>query len=98
MTEDDLAELMAEPPHGTGFGRKRTSGGGWEYLSVDEARRWEEGYTAPKEEEPLRRSKRPPDTIVHGTVSAYKNQKCRCVDCRAANAAYVKRARRNVES
>lgn len=27
--------------------------------------------------------------IQHGTIHAYRNRKCRCADCRAANAAYA---------
>lgn len=30
----------------------------------------------------------------HGTVSGYTNHKCRCVDCREAQAAYMRELRR----
>lgn len=41
------------------------------------------------------RPKKPLETIAHGTPAAYTNDKCRCVDCKRAWAAYTKR-RRNV--
>ena len=41
-----------------------------------------------------------PQSIVHGTIAAYRNRGCRCVDCKAANTRHVSewRARKRAEA
>ncbi len=89
---------MEEPPGGHSHGRKRSPYGRWVPLGLNEQRAVEEELLPISPEQgPARRSVKPPDTIRHGTLSAYKNDRCRCDDCRAVNAAWVK-GNRNVES
>ena len=92
---DELADLMAEAPGGRGWGRKRVNGD-WVTLDQEEQQAWTEDYWVEPHPEPLRRPDRPEDTIRHGTVSAYNNQRCRCPECRDAIAEY--RRQRRVQS
>ena len=95
MTFDELAELMGEPPGGHNHGRKRGPGGGWISLEEDLAAAYEEHLTIDPEQQPYHRPVKPAETIRHGALSAYKNDRCRCDLCRAANAEYVRRRRNN---
>lgn len=77
MTLDELAELMSEPPHGANHGRRRNDEGGWTPLETDD----------------IKSRKRPPEMMRHGTVYAYRKQKCRCSFCRIAHAERQRRWR-----
>jgi hypothetical protein len=94
MTLDDLADLMAEPPGGHQYGRKRGTDGGWVDLDEVVASAYEEHLTLDPSEHPYHRPVKPGDTIIHGSRSAYVNDRCRCDECRTANRAYI-RARRD---
>lgn len=83
-----LGELMEEPPGGVNHGRKRDEDGGWEALSPGNEKR-----------APRKRAVKPLKTVVHGTRSAYNNDKCRCAECKTAEALYRRQYRReNVTS
>lgn len=101
-----LSEIMQEPPGGHNYGRKRGVGGGSELRSplgsdgwIDLTTRFydvrEADLTVDAPEEPYHRSQKPADTIRHGTLSAYTNDRCRCELCRKSKADY-ERARRRV--
>jgi hypothetical protein len=90
---DDLADLMAEPPGGHQHGRKRGVDGGWVELDEVVAAAYEEHMTLDPQSHPYHRPVKPEDTIVHGTRSAYVNDRCRCDDCREANREYIRTRR-----
>ena len=96
LRREDLAELeklMQEPPGGINYGRKRTQDGGWVRLEEDLARAYEAQLTVDPEEPAYHRSVKPADTIRHGTLSAYNNDRCRCELCRAAMRDYGRKRR-----
>ena len=75
---DDIADLMAEPPGGhLDYSEPVANGAG-------EPIHWE--GTQPRRV--YLRPQKPFDTIRHGTIGAYNNDRCRCGNCRAAYAAY----------
>jgi hypothetical protein len=90
---DEFRELMEEPPGGHNHGRKRGADGGWLPLSEDLQQAYAEDLTLEPEPQAYHRPVKPADTIRHGTYSAYKNDRCRCDDCRRANREYVARRR-----
>lgn len=74
MTEDEIAELMAEEPGGQNHGYKRNSFGSWSELETNE--------------DPLpRRQVFSASPRIHGFPYGYQRLKCRCVECRAWKAA-----------
>lgn len=95
MTPDEWADLMEEPPGGENHGRSRIPGGVRHLdnvmasvlqadLHIIEDPRYESG----------RRSVKPPETIRHGTYSAYTHDRCRCDLCRSAKNEYQRRYRK----
>lgn len=94
MTPDDWAELMEEPPGGENHGRTRAGGrmrdlNGQSYEAFSRLKfiirdpTWEQG----------RRHVKPSETVRHGTLAAYKHDKCRCELCRKANREWVRNSR-----
>jgi len=77
---------MAEPPGGANYGRKRNGSGGWDTLGDEPA----------EKQAPPKRAAKPLDTVVHGTLAAYNNDRCRCAECRTAFALYRRNARREM--
>lgn len=73
MIEEDLAELMSEPPGGENHGFVRTPFGSWSSLASIE--------------DDVRRQVFTQSTHPHGSAYGYRHLKCRCVECRAWKAA-----------
>lgn len=98
VDDEDIEAIMAEIPGGENFGRVRRQGR-WAPLSPNEQDAilgdlWIDG-----DEMAYTRPRRPLETVQHGTLSTYNNDRCRCDECRAAMARYKQRARkRNVQS
>lgn len=88
LSPDEWAELMEGPPGGENHGRRRSIGGWWD-LEEDFSKSFQAGLSIEEFETPKRRSVKPEDTIRHGTLSAYKNDRCRCERCRAAQREYM---------
>lgn len=85
---------MSEPPGGRNHGRKSVSGGAQIDLDVGFYQALEDGLTIyGGDESTKRRSRKPENTIRHGTIAAYNNDRCRCEDCREAMRVYRKRKR-----
>ena len=90
---DELASLMAEPPGGTNFGRRRSASGRWvpleptdfSYLKSPHAEL--RGKPVPATDAALS-IKRP--VVRHGTASSYKREGCRCEACRKWWADYMR--------
>jgi hypothetical protein len=93
--DEELLDLISEPPGGHQYGRKRGLGGGWIPLNEDLAAAYEEDLTVESAPQAYHRPTKPEDTIVHGTLSAYTNDRCRCDVCRKAMRDW-KRSRRGV--
>ena len=79
---------MSEPPSGDNHGRRRSVGGWWD-LQEDFSRAFQGGLTIEELEGPKHRPDKPEETIRHGTLGAYQNDRCRCDDCRAAQRKYM---------
>lgn len=100
MNGDDFwRELMEEIPGGENHGRQRSHDGGWVPLGTEEHQPYDDdlSFHTFERQSPYHRFPKPEDTIRHGTRSGYATDGCRCKECKAANAAYMK-ARRNVTS
>ena len=80
MTEDDLAELMAQEPGGENHGRTRNEGQ-WHSLDHSVAQSLEEHFNYMVY------------VPIHGTRDCYVNEGCRCKSCRRANAEYHRKRR-----
>jgi len=96
VTEDELRDLMEEPPGGHSHGKRRGPRGAWVSLDDKEQGALSDGFWIEPDPKPYIRVKRPEETIRHGTVAAYNHQRCRCLPCRKAVADYRKK-RRNVQ-
>lgn len=92
FTPDEWAELMEDPPSGVNHGRRRSFGGWWD-LEEDFSRAFQGGLTIEEFDQPKKRSIKPENTIRHGTLSAYQNDRCRCELCRIAQREYMQRWR-----
>lgn len=98
MSWQDLVDLMEEPPGGHNHGRRRGPEGGWASLDDrEQAARVDDFWIEVDPPKYVRSTNRAFETIRHGTISAYNNQRCRCDLCRLSMAQY-RRARRNVQS
>lgn len=73
MEDEDLAEIMAEPPAGHNHGWTRNQHGGWSGLETGESLSRERPFVA---------------RDYHGRAYGYVKMKCRCVLCRAWKATY----------
>lgn len=93
MTEDeeiDYAELMSEPPGGINRGRKKSTNGRWVALEPADFSMFEEiGKPLPVTDE----FSMPALQAKHG-LYAYQRLRCRCVDCKAIWAAYMRNLRK----
>lgn len=69
MTEDEIADLMAEEPGGANHGYKRNAFGSWSGLETAD--------------DLPRRQVFSQSTHIHGSAYGYRHLKCRCVECRA---------------
>ena len=96
LHDDMLLELMSEPPGGHNHGRKR-SAYGFVDLDSNVFRAIEGGLSLDEGDEQARkRAEKPKDTIRHGTLAAYTNDRCRCEKCRASMAEWKRRRRKDV--
>lgn len=87
----DFEELMQEPPFGRNHGRRRSHDGSWLPLGAEEHLAFEDDLTFQNSERqsPRRKTHKPEETIIHGTRSSYVYG-CKCDECRAANAQYLR--------
>lgn len=81
MTEEEIAELMAEEPSGPNHGYKRNSYGSWSDLQTNEE-------TLP------RRQVFSQSNRIHGFAYGYVRLECRCPECRAWKVLYDSERRR----
>lgn len=94
MDWDELVELMEEPPGGHNHGRKRALSGKWARLGLEDQQSLDEDFHLDVDEEPrYLRPGKPVETLAHGLLSTYTNDRCRCPDCREAMREW-KRSRR----
>ena len=91
MTFEELEELMQEPPGGENHGRVRTEGG-WRDLEYSYEADLPYIVVDP-EYGKGRRLRRSPEGIPHGTTGGYRNHRCRCDECRAAQREALRRYR-----
>lgn len=83
MTEDDFADLMAEPAGGNNHGWHRNAQGGWTSLQLTD-------LDPPREAPFVARD-------CHGREFGYRQMKCRCILCRAWKAASNKSAYESIK-
>jgi len=83
LEEQDLRELLEEPPGGHNHGWERDLGGRWHSLDT-RVREIHAEYLDQPPHPITPPSVRPFDEIPHGKVSSYTNLGCRCVECRKA--------------
>jgi hypothetical protein len=90
--------LLAEPPRGNNHGIARSDAGGLRDLSTRGEPLEADGYDVDsfishRKTFKRPRSKKPFDTIRHGKLSGYTNDKCRCSECKTAMREYFRKRR-----